>query len=111
MHGRSMLTFEQLADLFNAVDTPVPRGFSDTSGWRYAESMSRIVLKEIARLVSAAQFMGFSLDESTDNGGARCGHHRAFLCVEITVTSSRLDFEMLVLICRTESHVCKRLLR
>ena len=64
-----MLTYEQLGELFSALETSVTGGFSDTSGWRYAQAMANIVLEEVSRRVQAAQFMGFSLDESTDNGG------------------------------------------
>jgi hypothetical protein len=69
LHGRPMMCFQQLGEL-TAINSWGPcAGWSRTTGWRITEEIRDIVQQEIVIHVTAARFMAFSLDESTDSTG------------------------------------------
>lgn len=70
-NGRSMLSFEELKEFLGQHDLPVPSGWSDQTGWRWAEALAAVKKEETARAINAAPpYIAFSLDESTDMASA-----------------------------------------
>jgi hypothetical protein len=67
-YGRSMLAFEQMKVFLKQHRLPCPVGWSDVTGWRWAEALAEVKKEETAAAInSAAPYIAFSLDESTDN--------------------------------------------
>lgn len=63
-----MLSFEQMKVFLNQHKLPVPPGWSDEAGWKWAEALAAVKQEETAKAInSSSPFIAFSLDELTDN--------------------------------------------